>query len=475
MKHHFPDSVLSRITGTLEGRYAFHVTKTRWGELEKAILEAAAASGRTPEQIAQLAAEAACPADILDILVRHVTVGETYFFRHPEQFTAVETSILPELIAGRRMAGAKRLTVWSAGCSTGEEAYSLAIMLVKAIPDHKDWDISIVATDINTKSLETARAGAYREWSFRGLDDAFKSTWFDAVVPDDARGEYSRFYRVKPEIRAMVKFSSLNLAQGNWSASELPSAGFDLVFCRNVLMYFPRAVALDILRHIRGRMIEGACLAVAPSEASMAHASGFRTLRFSDCSLFRKTAPQPKATRATTIAVTVTAAAPPARHSPYAAKAAKPADRASPIPPPQPVTTTPRVHSLAEQAHAAANAGNLQLAEELVKSALAATPTDYAAHYLYAVMSMEKGELNEAYSALTSTLFLHPDFVPALIAIGNVTRQQGRHEEAARHFRNAVHVLEKMDPGTIIPESEGIQAGSLLQMAKALRDVEKQS
>ncbi len=477
MKHLFPETVFSRITTVLENTFAFHVTKTRWGEIEKAILEAAAASGRPPGLVAELAAEAACPADILDMLVRHVTVGETYFFRHPEQFLAVEKSILPRLVGERRASGTKRLAFWSAGCSSGEEAYSLAILVAKTIPDYADWDISIVASDINGRSLETAGTGTYREWSFRGLDEAFKSMWFDVAAHEPGLGEYSQLFVIKPEIRRMVKFLSLNLAQASWSAPDFPALRFDIVFCRNVLMYFPRSMALDILRHLRLHMANGACLAVAPSEASMAHAAGFGTLRFSDCSLFLageekrahedKPAPQTKANRATTVA----AAAPLAQHHHHGTQAIKPPVAA--ILPPQPFV--PTTQTLAQQAHAAADSGNLDRAWELVRQALAQDPTDPAAHYLHAVMSMEKGNFDEAHDSLTRTLFLHPDYVPALIAIGNVTRRLGRHVEATRHFRNAVQVLEAMEPSAIIPESEGITAGSLLQMAKALREVKKQS
>ncbi len=386
----------------------------------------------------------------------------------------MEKSILPRIAAERRAAGTKRLALWSAGCSTGEEAYSLAILVVKAIPDFKDWDISIVATDINSKSLETARTGSYREWSFRGLDDAFKSTWFDAAVTESGPGEYSQLFLIRPEIKRMVTFSSLNLARHSWPAPEFPAVRFDIVFCRNALMYFPRSVALDILRHLRAHMADGGCLAVAPSEASIAHAAGFATLRFSDCSLFlageekrareAKPAPQAKASRAATVA----AAAPLFRQPPAWIPAEKPS--APIILPAEPASQT-----LARQAHEAANAGNTALAWELVRHAMAHDPTDHAAHYLYAVLSMEKGDFDEAQKALTRTLFLHPDYIPALIAIGNVTRRQGRHAESARHFRNAVQLLEALDPASVIPESEGITAGSLLQMAKALREVEKQS
>jgi len=450
MKHHFPEAVLSRITEVLEGKFAFHVAKTSWGDLEKAITEAAAISGLSPEKIAALATEATCPDHILKIFVQHVTIGETYFFRYPEQFIALEQSILPTLVASRRTAGLRRIAVWSAGCSSGEEAYSLAMLLVRAIPDYREWEITIIATDVNEKALETAEKGAYGDWSFRGLDEAFKSLYFDPVSGKETRIKLPPVYRVKPEIRSMVRFSQLNLAQASWTESAVSDMHFDIVFCRNVLMYFQQAVAKDILRHIHEYLAVGGCLAVAPIEAFTAQGAGFSTQRFSDCLLFWKM--EKKSVRKIQPAAEPKMAAPPL----------------SAVAP----STTP---SLTVQAYTAANAGDLKLAGDLTEQALSRDITDASAHYLHAVLAMESGNIDEAHRALMRTLFLNSDFIPAMLMMGNVTSRQGRHAEAARHFRSAAQVLRSMDPAAVVPDSEGHTADSLLQMATALYEAEKQS
>lgn len=482
MKHFLSDDILLHITSALESKFAFHVTKSRFADLDRAVGAAAKHFGITPAAIADTVCNANCPDALMDVIVRHVTVGETYFFRHSEQFEAVEKYILPGLVARQRASGKKRITLWSAGCSTGEEAYSLAILITRAIPDYKEWSISIIATDINGKSLDLAAEGVYRDWSFRGLDSAFKATYFEALADTPSSVDSLPAYRIRDDLRPLVTFLPLNIASASWQVPGFPSASFDIVFCRNVLMYFQRPVAVGILGAIRERMTKESCLVVAPSEASMAHAAGFQTLRFPDCTLFKVKDPSHSDRRGhraivtqvepvSTVTISADRGVQTTAHAPDARSPQKPAAKAPAL-----------AHSskkgvagasLAELAHAAADAGDHARARELADRAIAENPTEHSAHYLHAMMALEKGELDEAYAALVRTIFLQPDFVPALIAMGNITRQQGRHEEAARNFRTAITALESMDPAAIVSGSGGLTAGILLQMAKALRGTGK--
>src|SRR5690606_35039610 len=103
----------------------------------------------------------------LEALAAHVTIGETYFFREPRTLDAFETGLLLPLIEERRRTG-RHLRIWSAGCATGEEPYSIAMLLSRLIPDLEAWQITILATDINSRFLAKAERGAYGKWSFRG-------------------------------------------------------------------------------------------------------------------------------------------------------------------------------------------------------------------------------------------------------------------------------------------------------------------
>jgi chemotaxis protein methyltransferase CheR len=163
----------------------------------------------------------------LDQLVLSLTVGETHFFRTPPQFEALRTCILPELIK-KKESGHKRLRFLSAGCSTGEEAYSIVIMLLETFPELADWNIDIIAFDINLEFIEKAKSGVYPERKLR-------------LVPPDIRRRYfkhkGKLFKLSDKIKKRVKFLHLNL-----TSPDLAMLGadepFDVILCRNVLIYF---------------------------------------------------------------------------------------------------------------------------------------------------------------------------------------------------------------------------------------------
>ena len=137
-----------------------------------------------------------------------LTTGETYFFRDRGQFSLLKFSILPELIELRK--GRRDLRIWSAGCSTGEEAYSIAILLNELIPSIKDWDILILGTDINEDALKKARHGYYRDWSFRMVSEDIKKQWFRKAKEG---------WRLNKDIIEMVKFESVDLINDKFKCS----------------------------------------------------------------------------------------------------------------------------------------------------------------------------------------------------------------------------------------------------------------
>jgi chemotaxis protein methyltransferase CheR len=162
-----------------------------------------------------------------------LAIGETYFFRDDAQFQLLENDILPALIAQRRQQKHLYLALWSAGCATGEEPYSLAIVLRRLLPDIDQWNITLLATDLNQRALEVARRGVYRPWSFR-LSHLDLSSAFQTVRDG---------LQVRPEIRRMVRFECGHLLDGSVALSSIGNQlqpCFDIVFCRNVLLYFSR-------------------------------------------------------------------------------------------------------------------------------------------------------------------------------------------------------------------------------------------
>jgi len=163
-------------------------------------------------------------------LINRICTHETHFFREPRQFEFLEQTVAPAWVAdaqaGRR---AKRVRVWSAGCSSGEEPYSLAMSLLTQCPPEAGWEVEILATDISTKVLERARAAT---WPIAKADEIPQAYLRRFMLR--GRGEHHGQMKAGPEIRSIIKFQQVNL-----NAEHCPVAGpFDLILCRNVLIYF---------------------------------------------------------------------------------------------------------------------------------------------------------------------------------------------------------------------------------------------
>ena len=177
--------------------------------------------------------------DELDYLVSQLTIGETSFFRTHPQFWAIRDFVLPELIRQKQAKRQRRIRILSAGCATGEEPYSIAIILREKIEPNSGLDIEITACDVNKKYLERAREGIYSSKGLRNVDEHLKDKYFEK------KGTH---FQVKAEIRDMVQYLHFNLANPRY---DLLAQGrtFDVIFCRNVLIYFDRRAFYEILDH----------------------------------------------------------------------------------------------------------------------------------------------------------------------------------------------------------------------------------
>jgi chemotaxis protein methyltransferase CheR len=181
------------------------------------------------------------------------TTNETSFFRDMHPFNFLAEEVLPPLIEARR--DKRRLRLWSAASSTGQEAVSLAILISERFPGVRDWDVQILGTDISAEALEKARSGLYRQLDVRrGLSDHQINRFFE---PSIGR------YLVRPELRAMTRFEPLNLVR-----DPIPPERFDVVFLRNVLIYFDGPTRLSVLRKLHPQIARDGVLVLGGAEAA---------------------------------------------------------------------------------------------------------------------------------------------------------------------------------------------------------------
>jgi chemotaxis protein methyltransferase CheR len=187
-------------------------------------------------------------------VVEAMTTNETSFFRDVHPFEALRTVVLPELIAAR--ASQRKLRIWSAACSTGQELYSLAILLAEHFPQLERWDVELFGSDLAQGVLEKAAAGVYSQLEVnRGLPATLLVKYFDKEV---------LVWRVKESLRQKVKFLRINLIEP-WP----PLPVMDVIFLRNVLIYFPSPVKQQILRKMRQRLAPDGALFLGGAETTL--------------------------------------------------------------------------------------------------------------------------------------------------------------------------------------------------------------
>jgi chemotaxis protein methyltransferase CheR len=224
LKLHASENLLIEISELISRELGIFFSKDRFKDLEQNLVGLAKELNfETLDLLIQNYLAQPMTSQRLQLLVKYMTVGETYFLRDTRSFEVLE-EILPNILASKGTE--KVLNIWSAGCCTGEEPYSIAILMKRLHYQLNGWKISIYGTDINEHFLDLARKGLYGEWSFRQ-----SPPWLKDYFNKMKNGKY----KINSDIQSMVNFKNLNLISPIFP-SEMKN--MDFIFCRNVLMYF---------------------------------------------------------------------------------------------------------------------------------------------------------------------------------------------------------------------------------------------
>ncbi len=504
MTHASSEQLLSDVSQFVEARLGLHFPQERWRDLERNVAAAARQLGHSEVLSCLRWLVSSSPSQKqIEVLAAHLTVGETYFFRDKNTFDTLQEIVFPELLRARLQE--RRLRVWSAGCSTGEEPYSLAILLHRLIPSLPDWNITILATDINLEALGKARAGIYGEWSFRGTPPWVRSNYF-------GKARCGR-YEIAPSIKEMVSFSYLNLAEDAYPSLVNNTNAVDLILCRNVLMYFSSGRAKRVVEKLYRALVEGGWLMVSASELSQSLFAKFTTVNWPgiisyrkeprneagvadaavSCGLAETEAPRP------TLAVTAFPTLPPETEAERAAGQTDGGD-SPPIPESPEVGSSQTSYEcawalyqqgryvearasleqsaseeggeaarLALLARVCANEGRLPEALGWCARAIACNKLHPGYHYLRAAILQEQGEANEAAASLRRAVYLDQDFVLAHFALSSLELRLGNRRAWRAHRKAALSVLGAYCPNDILPESDGMTAARLEEI---IRNVE---
>ena len=208
-----------------------------------------------------------------------VTTKETSFFRDANQLQAFESVVLPPIVKEAEEKGCKKLRIWSAPCSTGEEPYTLAMLLLNKFPKIQDsgWDIEIHGSDISECVLQSARRGEYNDYSIRNVPPPYLDRYFTK----NGHGKYN----VRPEVRGMVRLSNINLFD---NLKLRMFRGMNIVFCRNMLIYFDEAAKKRVIANIYDSLAPGGYLFIGHAESLFNISRAFKLVNINNILIYQK-------------------------------------------------------------------------------------------------------------------------------------------------------------------------------------------
>ncbi|CAO3436380.1 CheR family methyltransferase [Azospirillum endophyticum] len=403
-------------------------------------------------------------------LINELAVGETFFFRYIEQFDALRAVAIPECL--RRNQSSRLLRIWSAGCSIGPEAYTVEILLKQHFAAQLEgWQVHIVGTDINGAFLEQARRGAYGDWAVRGLSPETLEACFD---------RQDKLWSVKPKYRQWTSFMPFNLVEGEIPSYPHGIGHFDIILCRNVMIYFDEVTRHRLLGNLHKALADGGWLVVGHAEAGPQMNEMFIPVSVPGATLYRKQAeapapaaakrdatpgPEPAPAAAATTAglrraISKSAATPvsgtPAEPAPGPRSRKAAAAATSPVVPPAVPPAIPMLPDSAET-------NDRSTALEACLARVEANRLDPAAHYQLGLVEEELG-VGDPVAAFKRALYLDPRFVLADYHLALAYWRRGRLVPAQRHFRNAREALEARADDEAVTEGGGLTVRELRGM-----------
>ncbi|HZH53101.1 MAG TPA: CheR family methyltransferase [Microvirga sp.] len=398
-------------------------------------------------------------------LEAEITIGETFFFRYGEQFAALRQTILPEIIERKRHE--RRLRIWSAGCATGAEPYSLAILVRELLGEELEtWRVGIVGTDINENFLALARQARFGKWALRSLSLEEKVSYF---LPPE--GEQ---WQLRPEFRSLVRFEKHNLLSLLDGTSPLQFTEFDLILCRNVLIYFHPETVNRIVGALRDCLLDDAWMLVGHAEPNPSFSTMMQAISLPGTVAYRRRSGSHQVLAAPPESLIVReppvwqprippqGAAPRSLPRPHLRPA--PVRTEAPQAPPRPV---PEADVLLAEVRSEADAGNLITADALCRKALTQEPLNVALHFYQGLISQALKRPAEAEKAFRRCIYLDKSFAMAHYHLGLLLLTDGRPGPGRRAMTNAARIAGALPENHVLFQADGLTAGELSNLVRA--------
>ncbi|HEY9878361.1 MAG TPA: CheR family methyltransferase [Leptolyngbyaceae cyanobacterium] len=400
-------------------------------------------------------------------LLAQLTIGESYFFRDERQFNLLRQTLIPGMLKQRQAMGSQRhLRVWSAGCSTGEEVYSLAILLREIKLDWEGWTLDVVGTDVNQDFLSKAQRGIYSPWSFRQTAPSLRQQYF---LP-----ERHETWQIRPEIQRITQFHEFNLAHD--PVDRLVGMGrFDLIVCRNVFIYFtPDAIAMTLAKFYQA-LNPGGYLITGHAELQGIPLGGLRVHSFPESIVYQRPLhteantqpkqalrePQPIRPRTAVVPAVL----------PIGPTASTKRTLAQSVTTPVPQITPDPFAAALQQAHQFANKGDYADARKACEGAIAVRPFAVEPCYLLANIAEETGDLEGAKVFLKRVIYLDPQAIPAYLELADLYSKTQDSDRADKTRRNALSVLSQFPPEQSLSACSGATAEEICDRVRQMLGV----
>ena len=494
-----------RFSKLVYDRCGLHFSDSRRIELERGIRQAFAASTCADlNEYYQLLQDRQDGALNLEQLINAVTVGETHFFRDAAQMDALFRHVLPEIIQRRR--NIRSLRIWSAGCASGEEPYSIAMLLRELLPDVDEWSISILGTDINTEALNRANKAVYNDWAFREEQaKQWRVRYFH---------QHGNRYELSPVIKNMVTFSRFNLVEDNFPDYQTNTMFMDLILCRNVMIYFSEVITKQIVEQFYDALIDDGWLVVGHAEHSLVTFRRFQANNFTNAILYQRTgqvtqmpldwegliSPKKGKTHVTPSVKKIdqgsipTKLPPTIRHTAKPTISAPPADTNSqtdiisvqlidgkPIEQAEEliefghsdqardlliktldtVKNHPKAYELLGRAYA--NLGDWENAERWCREAILKDKLALEAYYTLSLVLQHNGQMDQALETMKKVVYINRNHILGHYGLATLYHSNNQFAQSLKALDNAKRLLDKAEAETPIPGSGGTTVERLRQ------------
>lgn len=349
-----------------------------------------------------------------------LTTGETFFMRDSAQMELIRREILPQII--KKNSDSKQIKLWAPACATGEEVYSLIILLEKVLPNAQEWKIDVIGSDINPTFIEMAKVGLYKDWAFRECKQEFKDAYFERV--DEG-------WKLINRIQCRARFLVMDLVKGELPDTKLGIFDIDLILCRNLFIYMNLAAISLITDKLSACLRTGGVLMTAHGELHAYRQRKLSVKIFPESLVYVKE--DVSANEELLEQLLFTSIKP---SMPLSVE--MPLTKLNPVP----ATKIIPIDELLNAAWTFANQAKFNEALEIYKQIIARDSMRADLHYLHAVILLEIGNLEGAKDDLRKALYLDQNFIPAYLDLMTIYIQEGKRPMAVKYCEQALRALD---------------------------------